>query len=356
MTAMRKILLAIACALAMIAGCGQDFDPGSRVTALRVLAVSADARWDGTSAATAASGQAWAKPGETVQLQSLWYVPKDDTRGRTWVWARCVDPDSTTVIGCMASIALELKRIGGDQAAQEAAFKKGESPFLTLPPLDGVGGIDIPHVSVKVPEDTLTRLPKEARRNATVGVLVIVCPGKVFINLRELGLRNALPLKCLEDGTGRDLPLEEWVIGIKRIFVRDVDRNGNPAIARVTWDGKDWAEGDVKEVSPCQTDGNRFDRCTDQEHHDVAAVLTPESFETGVDSESGTPFTEQLIVQYYATEGLFEHDVRIARNPETAWTARSAARDLKDGLVTMWFVARDNRGGVVWTQRTVHVK
>ena len=350
----RTLLAAIAALLGVCAtSCGQDFDPASRITALRVIAVSADAQWDGKSAP---SGQSWAKPGDTVQLQALWYVPPDDLRGRTWVWARCVDPDSTTVIGCMASIALELKHIGGDQAAQEEAFKNGTSPFLTLPPLDAVGGIDIPHVTVKVPDDALSRLPEEARRNATVGVLAIVCPGKVVINLDQLGVRNALPLKCLEDGTNRELPLEEWVIGIKRIYLRDKERNGNPTIARITWDGADWAETDIKEVSPCDTDGNRFDRCDGQEQHTVAAELTKDSFESGTDTETSTPFTEQLIIEYYATEGIFEHDVRIGANPPTAWVARPAARKLPGSNVTMWFVAHDNRGGVSWLQRTVHVK
>jgi hypothetical protein len=352
--ALRTLLASLVVLLALLVpGCGQDFDPVSRITSLRVIAVSADTRWDGTSAP---SGQSWAKPGETVQLQALWHVPPTDLRGRTWVWARCVDPEATTVLGCMASIAVELQRIGGDRAAQEDAFRKGNSPFVTLPPLDTIGGIDIPHVSVKVPEDTLTRLPVEARRNSTVGVLVIVCPGKVVINLEQLAVRNALPLKCLEDGTNRDLPLEDWVIGIKRIFVRDTDRNANPAIARVTWDGQEWLEGDVKEASPCETDGNRYDRCDDQEHHTVSADITNESFEAGTDSASNTPFSEQVIVQYYATEGLFEHEVRIGKNPATEWTARPKARELPGGLVTMWFVVRDNRGGVSWTQRTVHVK
>jgi hypothetical protein len=352
--ALRIVLAFVITALAVGApGCGQDFDPGSRITALRVIAVSADARWDGKSSP---NGQAWAKPGETVQLQALWYVPPSDVRGRTWVWTRCVDPEATTVIGCMAAIALELQHIGTDRASQEAAFAKGESPFLTLPPLDAVGGIDIPHVAVKVPEDTLTRLPEEARRNSTVGVLAIVCPGKVVINLEELAVRNAIPLKCLEDGTGRDLPLEEWVIGIKRIFVRETDRNANPSIAQITWDGADWPESEVKEVSPCETDGNRFDRCDGQEQHTVAAVTTSDSFESGTDSASNTHFTEQVIVQYYSTEGIFEHEVKIAQNPPSAWVARPAARDLPGGLVDMWFIVRDNRGGVTWAQRKVHVK
>src|SRR5260221_8561107 len=89
-------LTAVVLASLAAPSCGSDFDPGSRITTLRIIAVSADARWDGTSAP---SGQAYARPGETVHLSAVWSVPPDDFRGRTWVWARCVDPQSTTVLG-----------------------------------------------------------------------------------------------------------------------------------------------------------------------------------------------------------------------------------------------------------------
>jgi hypothetical protein len=57
-------------------------------------------------------------------------------------------------------------------------------------------------------------------------------------------------------------------------------------------------------------------------------------------------------VQYYATEGLFKDEVRIAKDPETHFVARTAAigREL-----TFWFVVRDDRGGVSWTERRLHV-
>lgn len=84
-------------------------------------------------------------------------------------------------------------------------------------------------------------------------------------------------------------------------------------------------------------------------------TLTPASFESGVDS-FGTPFTESLVVQYYATEGIFSDDARVASDSTTHWVARSAPDGKGEAqTLTMWFVARDGRGGVAWTTRTVSV-
>ena len=85
--------------------------------------------------------------------------------------------------------------------------------------------------------------------------------------------------------------------------------------------------------------------------HPVSANAAPGSAESGVDS-FGVHFDEQVIVEYYATEGSFADSVRIASDPETKWAAReeSAGR-----TVTMWMVLRDDRGGVDWASRTVTV-
>jgi hypothetical protein len=327
-----------------IGACGGDFDPGSRITSLRVIAVSADNRWDGTSAP---SGQSYAKPDEVVHLSALWSVPPDDTRGRSWVWARCVDPESTTVLGCVTALGNELAN--GPPVDPKSAVGP-DAPFLVFSPFH-----DAPSAVVHIPKDALSRLPEAGRHAATVGILTIVCPGTVNLASLPEVQKGSLPIECHEDGTDRVLPIDEWVVGIKRIFVRETDRNANPEIARVTWDGEEWKDGDVKEVTPCDTDGNRYDRCTDADHHDVALEVTKASYEAGTD-EYGVDFTEQLITQYYATEGLFEFDVRVAESPSTAWVARPPARNFPGGIIDMWLVARDNRGGVVWTQRKVHVK
>ena len=301
-------LTLLACATTL--GCQDDsFDPGARVTSLRVLAMQADSPY--------------AAPGDTVSLETLSYDPLG--RPINWAWAACENPATSDVEGCLAKVAEEAQN--------------GSSPLIAQ-------GEGLDTLQLTIPSTTLDALPPEALPAAMVGVVSVACPGAIEIERSRAGL----PLRCVDE-TGSELALDEYVIGLKRIFVRTVDRNQNPAIERVTFDGEDWPEDEVKEVDPCPTDGNTYADCKDGKHA-LAAFVTPASFESGVD-EFGREYGESLVVQYYATEGLYEFDVRIGEEPETGWAARSTASGSE---LTLWFVARDNRGGVSWTERRVRVR
>ncbi|MET0411340.1 MAG: hypothetical protein ABW217_08580 [Polyangiaceae bacterium] len=301
-------LTLLACAMTL--GCQADIlDPGSRVTSLRVLALRADSPY--------------AAPGDTVTLETLSYDPLG--RPLDWAWAACENPATSDVEGCLAKVAAEAQN--------------GASPLIAR-------GEGLDSLELTIPSTTLDALPPEALPAAMVGVVSVACPGAIEIERSLAGL----PLRCMDE-TGSELALDEYVIGLKRIFVRTADRNQNPAIERVTFDGEDWPEDEVKEVDPCPTDGNTYDDCKVGKHS-LAAFVTPDSFESGVD-EFGREYGESLVVQYYATEGLFEFEVRIGEEPETGWAARSGASGSE---LTLWFVARDNRGGVSWLERRVRVR
>lgn len=304
-------LLPLFLAVSGLAACGADFDPGSRVSTLRVLAVQAD--------------QPFARPGETVTLSSLSYDPE----GRTvnFAWATCANPEESTVEGCLTKLAAD------SQAS-------GAQPFVAQ-------GAGLDSFSFTVPGDALTSLPVAARANAFVGVLNVACPG----NLSFESGPGDLPVRCTDPASGRELGLDEYVVGLKRVFVKSQDRNQNPSIARVSFDGSDWPEGEVKVVSACDTDGNSYSGCSGLSKHQLGAYVTPGSAEAGRD-EFGTSFSEQLVVEYYATEGIFEYEDRIAASPQTGWAARKRASGTD---LTLWFVVHDDRGGVNWTERQVHV-
>jgi hypothetical protein len=291
-------------------GCADELPPGAKVDTLRVLAQQAD--------------QPFAHPGETVQLRSLSYDP----RGRTlnWAWASCVNPSESTLIGC-------IDRIAQSPDPASAVFAMGE-------------GTDAP--SISIPNDALSSLPAQARAAAGIGVVSAACPGDLSLGEGPAGL----PFKCQERGTGRELPLDDFIVGIKRISLRETERNQNPQIARITFDGEEWAEGDVKEVGSCDRSDFDYASCPDAQKHQLEARLTQDSFEAGRD-ELGRDFEEQLVVQYYATEGIFENEVKIGSEPKNGWVARKSAAGQ---TLELWFVARDNRGGVAWAQRQVKVR
>ncbi len=322
----RKSLLALATAsllgaLATLSACGEDADPGSRISTLRVMAVRAD--------------KPYAKPGDTVNLDALWWDgldPDRTQRARSWAWATCVNPTGSSVVECFAKIASD-------------AQKTGKPPQFAL-------GSDLDVFQLTVPSDVLSSLPDPAKVYAEVGVVLIVCPGTLQLPDPQAGFTpGTFPIQCI-DPSGRSLGLDEFEAGLKRVFVRASSTNANPKIDAITWDGAAWAASDTKTVSACDTTGNRYDRCDASLAHQVALTVTPDSLESGTD-EFGQTYDEQIVMQYYATEGIFEYDVKLAKDPQTGWVARSKA---KGSTIHMWMVARDNRGGVNWDERKISVQ
>jgi hypothetical protein len=293
----------------LAAGCSDEVEPGSKVDSLRVLAQQAD--------------QPFAHPGETVQLRSLSYDPEG--RPLTWAWASCVNPSESSLQGCLDRIAESSDPAG-------AVFATGE-------------GVDSP--TLIVPSDVISRLPEGARAAASVGIVSAACPG----DLSWGDGVGALPFRCREKGSGRELALDDFIVGIKRLTVRETERNQNPRIERITFDGADWAEDDVKEVGSCDRDDFYYDLCPD-ERHQIAPQVSAESFEAGRD-ELGRDFTEQVVLQYYATEGIFENEVKIGSEPKNGFVARKRA---SGQTLQLWFVVRDNRGGVSWAARQLRVR
>jgi len=309
-----KILLPSLVSLSALAGCDADFDPGSNVSSLRVLAVQAD--------------NPFAAPGEAVRLSATHFDPAG--RDITWAWAQCSNPASSSVEGCLAEIA-------------ETTLATGSLPLLA-------NGVGQDTVELTISPTAIDELPEAARPNALTGVLSVACPGTL-----DLGSSGAtggiLPFRCTDE-SGVELGLHDNIVGIKRVFVRNIDRNQNPVIDGITFDGEPWAADDVKEVDGCLTDDFTFDDCDGDGDHDIAARVNPGSFEAGID-EFGRDFAEELVVQHYATEGIFEYEVRIAEEPETKWVARASAAGQE---LTLWFVVRDDRGGVAVETRRARVR
>jgi len=291
-------------------GCADEVEPGTKVDSLRVLAQQADLPF--------------AHPGETVQLRSLSYDPQG--RAITWAWASCVNPSESSLEGCIGRIAESA-----DPAS--AVFAMGE-------------GVDA--ATLTVPPDTISRLPASARAAASVGVVSAACPGELRLGEGPGGL----PFLCRESGTGRELPLDDFIVGIKRLTIRESERNSNPQIESISFDGEDWPADEIKEVGACAQSNFVYDTCPDDQKHQLEPKISAASFESGQD-ELGRDFTEQVVVQYYATEGIFENEVKIASEPKNGWVARTSAAGQ---TLKLWFVVRDNRGGVSWAERQVKVR
>ncbi len=304
----RRASVALAALAALAAsGCGGgDFEPASRVAKLRVLAVRAD--------------PPFARPGEEVRLEALAVDPAG--RELRWGWSSCFEPGGASALACLGA------------APPAEGAPEGEP---SAPALAGAW-------SVRVPDDALAPPNGPTRASATLGVNLVVCPGAI-----TAGPTKGVPVGCVDAG-GRALGLDEFEVGTKRVTVRAADRNENPLVEAALWEGADWPEAFVPEVDACDEGGNDFDACGEAFARRISLALGPP--ERGVD-ELGVDFEEQQIVQYYASEGIFEDEVRAAPSVETRWVARRASAGAR---ITFWLVARDDRGGVAWVTRQVQVR
>jgi hypothetical protein len=293
--------------------CGPDFDPAARVSDFRLIAIAAD--------------KPFAAPGETVRLTTLYHEPFG--RPLTWAWTTCPLPRDSTVNACLARLS-------------ELARTSAAPPFVVER--------DRTSYEVSIPANILDGIPEDARGNALFGVVTIACPGELSLTDLASVPAGRLPFRCLEAGSGVELAYERYAVAVKRIYIYGRDRNQNPSIAGVTWDGAPWPEADVREAQVCAFDSNTFGDCKGEKHEIVVAA--PGAVEVGT-SEYGTPFKEDVVIQHYATEGVFEFDVKTVAEPKTKWAARTRAAGQ---TITMWFVVRDSRGGVSWTSRQVRVR
>jgi hypothetical protein len=286
--------------LPALCACGADFEPGSRVHDVRLLALRAD--------------RPFARPGERVQLELLVANPRE--RALRFARSTCTLPPASTFDACLATLDGPLEPFDPDE-----------------------GGA----LSVDVPEDALEGVSDAARPSAMIGVVVVACPGELVD-----GWTAGVPIAC-HDERRRALPITELPVGIKRVFVRERDRNAPPRITRVLLDGEEWPENEPRDVESCESDGYEIDDCPRATRHALSVETEPA--ESGRD-ELGSAFREQVVVQFYASHAVLGDEVRIASEADNE-LALQAGPD--DASATLWLVARDDRGGVDWAVRTVQL-
>ncbi len=342
---MRSLLGAAALSLGVVAGCGAEFDPGYRVNDLRVLALAASVGDRDAS---------YARPGETVRLDVLWHDALDANRDgvhdvdgtprpRAWGWTRCVNPEATTVIGCFLAF--------GREVAASAAAGTPPPPFTIH---NGVPASEWEKTSsfdVTIPSDALDTI--ETKNAASVGVIFFACPGSLVLDPSSLSdRRNELPVKCFAPD-GKELGTDRFTIGIRRLFVRATDHNADPVITpgSLTWGGQPWPAEEVKTLAPsCGPDENSFEECKGNAV-EISMAFPEGTVESGTD-EFGVSFTENVVVQFYASEGVFEYPYKRVQDPKVRFAARSG----RGREHTVWIVVRDNRGGVSWETRRIVVE
>ncbi|HSQ64828.1 MAG TPA: hypothetical protein VLM85_16505 [Polyangiaceae bacterium] len=289
----RRALLALL--LGSLACEASGFETESVVDTLRVLAIEADLPI--------------AVPGETVHLSTLWADPLGNGRPISWAWGVCVNPGATQIPACAAQ--LRSLSFGGD------AF------------------------DVTVPADALDGLPPSAPIGE-VGVVFAACAGTLTLVPNATGA----PVSCT-DAKGNAVGRDGFVWGGRRIIVVQGFRNQNPTLTKIFFDGVEWSPSYEPPIAPCAA--KNVEGCPVDTQHVITYQMTQDSQET-----YGAGLVEDVVGWFYVSQGsLADAYLRPDTSTSIPTFQTEYAPTLSDTAhpVQMWFVLRDDRGGVTFAQR-----
>ncbi|MEP7048766.1 MAG: hypothetical protein ABJB12_00370 [Pseudomonadota bacterium] len=328
-------------------GCGPDFDPPSELHSLRVLAVQKD--------------KPYAQPGDTVNLQMLWEdASLNAGRPVTIAWsAPCFDPEGDLYYLCFADKSL---------------FGSGE-PVLG------------DSTTIKLPTDIISKRPPPSQtRNAPYGIAYVffaACAG-TLTPIPVTG-SNTFPIGC-KDADGKLLGADDFVAGYTSVYSFEGFSNNNPDISGFELDGKalqatefcqdadciaqassnvpdpdsiDCSTDDARCIPTCAADGDSsckawsvrpiLDKTAEanQDTDEVSAKLV------------GRHLGEQMWINYYTDAGSLKSPVRLLNDASAGWNDDYGAKfyaPKAPGLVRLWGVVHDNRGGAAWAGVTLKVQ
>lgn len=350
-------------------GCGTEFDPGSEVQGLRVLAIK--------------KSSPYARPGERVELEMLWHDASAPRAGQpvpeiAWL-ALCENPPGDLFEQCFAQFPT---------AAPEDLADR-----LSLPEPGATSAND--RFAFTVSPDIISSRPPPADR-ATIPyglnfVFFAACAGRLF----QRDDPESFPLGCYEELDGepglsagdRQLDSRSFVVGYTAVFAYAELSNANPIVRGIQIGGVTlWPEAAAAEAPPGAVlaapsdmcigsaclDGTGLDgsdgvvgdcppaltlpACTEEcDEVSVRPLIDPSSAEVdqAASRRGGTALGEQMWVNYYATGGEVGEEVRLLNDATLGWN-ENFATDFRpapgaDGGY-LWAVAHDNRGGSEWVR------
>ncbi len=347
------VLLVLAAASAALFGvaCGVGgFDSQSKVNTVRMFGVRPD--------------KPYAKPGETVTLEVL---ATDARRVKPrpmeiyWIPIVCVNPREDLYYACF----IPSRTVDGGGTRLEPPFPPDGGVDDAGAPAAGGGlssipvGIDLgPFLpkgrtfTFQMPDDVIIQRPGRPEYGLAI-VFNIACAGQVRLAERVGNAPQQVPIQCTDEN-GVQLPADDYVLGINRVYAYADRTNTNPVVERVTLDGVDV---DLEK-------GITIDRCV----ADRRANCKPVKIDVKVSDASWEPNPapgqaagqhEQIWVTYYSDIGDLKDEARLLFDSKSGRISESdvefrAPYDPTEG--TLWAVVHDNRAGAAFVVLPIHVK
>ncbi|MEZ4224368.1 MAG: hypothetical protein R3B13_25690 [Polyangiaceae bacterium] len=324
-------------------GCGVEFDPPSELKSLRVMAVQ--------------KSVPYAKPGETVDMSMLWFDGSDRApRDVQVAWiSGCFNPPGDLFLGC-------------GQAFAEAGAGGGG---LGLPPNVTVDFGDT--FSFVMPNDVISSRPPPGGALPRYGLAFIffaACAGQ--LGPAPEG-QLTFPLACYgPDGSARGSA--DFVAGYSSVYAYEQFRNKNPVITGFRFAGADVAPSCIgaaclttpPQSVDCAAGGPCVDACSDDGEDgcpgiDMTPVIDRASAEQDEVSKVayGREFTEQMWLRYYVERGGVKSDVKLVNDAVKGWNddySTEFRAPKQQGVMSIWAVVHDNRGGVEWARIEVGIR
>jgi hypothetical protein len=319
-------------------GCEEDFDPVSRITSLRILAAQAD--------------RPYTEPGSTVNIRLLAHDGRKDRPEDSNVAdllysvpTSCENPLSDLYYACYPGFASQFQpgEDVTDRLTRGSSFQISISANIieSRPPVAGSAPF------------------------GSVFAFSMACSGRVrYLGIQTKPSPQSPPFGCFDDAGSR-LGENDFVFAFSRVFVFNDRSNGNPRIDSLSVGGNTF---DFQTLQDCAdpavggTDcGVKLTRCTKSDQDDcrtvkVDIVVPPESQEVDPSGDRGR---EQVWVDYYATAGKFEDDIRIlydASRGRLSDTDVDFLTPRESGEHKLWAVVHDSRGGVSWVELQLQVE
>ena len=371
---LRTLLLPCAAAAALIApaaasGCGGGLDAISKIDGLRVLSVAVSRA---PTADDPRTGGSYAKPNDEVTFKMTSYDgyvdpanPDAPPRALQTVWlGGCFDPPGDAYYGCYQSLGAVLAQIQEDQQGGKlpgpgSLYGVGDSFTMTLPP------------------DIVSRRPTPpfGSHYGIAYVFFAVCAGFLGpVKADSAGAAGAFPLGCFQDqGLTVRLGADSFVPGYTQIYSFEDGRfNNDPPVKELTFDGKDPGEGpgNALIVKPCPVDDDTRAAPASCSKADPFTTCTPVKVDITADAsvadddpegsgQDGKKLKEVVWVDYFADRGDFDADVSLVNDATTGLIADHSAMWIpppEPGVVSVWAVVHDARGGVTTLQRYINVQ
>jgi hypothetical protein len=337
---------------------GTSFDPASKITGLRVLAVQKD--------------PAYPAPGESVSLKLLYWDGKSSQNGGRDIqicFFGCINPPADLYFNCFAQIA-QLRSFptctivnassgaGGPVDASVGPDAPVASDAGAGPDAGAAGEGPVQLQTFKIPDDIISSRPPPPS-GAPYGlafVLYTVCAG--HLGPRAQANANDLPLGCFDDN-GQALGPDDFVPGYSTLYVYPDRRNDNPLVNDLLFNGHSTAGStDLGDDDPSIA---RVPLCPGADceiDFRVDVARSSAQIDTGSFGLNGEQLLEQLWVDFYSTRGEFTKPLRLINDATSGWNDDNATKfkvPAGPGPVRLWAVVHDNRGGVAWREGKILV-